>query len=416
MFIVYLHERRCRARRADAALDADRQLRIRRARRAPGFRRSAPSGMLGNAPAAGAPPAAAAVAPAPFTPSTSSTFAAGGATITADIANNALVIMAPEPVYNNLRAIIEKLDVRRAQVFVEALICEVSADKAAEFGIQWQALTGINTTQTRVIGGTNFTPRGSGSNIIDIAVNPGSVGAGPQPRRDEGHGHDSRPRHDHQPRVPRARARDAGQREHPVDADAAHARQRGSADPRRPEHPDPHRQYATTGSTTTVTPFQTFERKDIGLMLRVKPQITEGGTVRLVVYQEVSRIDQTIATNGAGPVIIEARARIVGRDRRQPDRRAGRAHRRPADRRLRQRSAAGADPDRGRALPLRRAAPGEDQPARVPEADRRAHGGRRPRRSRRSATTTCRASSSAGRCPSGSSGTTRRSRSCRRKA
>ena len=53
--------------------------------------------------------------------------------------------------------------------------------------------------------------------------------------------------------------------------------------------------YATTGSTTTVTPFQTFERKDIGLMLRVKPQITEGGTVRLVVYQEVSRIDSTIS-------------------------------------------------------------------------------------------------------------------------
>ena len=86
--------------------------------------------------------------------------------------------MAPEPVYNNLRAIIEKLDVRRAQVFVEALIVEVSADKAAEFGIQWQALSGYNSTQTRVIGGTNFTPRGSGNNIIDVAVNPGTVGQG----------------------------------------------------------------------------------------------------------------------------------------------------------------------------------------------------------------------------------------------
>jgi general secretion pathway protein D len=87
--------------------------------------------------------------------------------------------MAPEPIYNNLRAIIEKLDVRRAQVFVEALICEVSADKAAEFGIQWQALSGYNSTQTRVIGGTNFTPRGNpSSNIIDVAVNPGTVGRG----------------------------------------------------------------------------------------------------------------------------------------------------------------------------------------------------------------------------------------------
>src|SRR5438067_2618373 len=63
---------------------------------------------------------------------------AGAATIQADAANNALIIMAPEPVYNNLRAIIEKLDVRRAQVFSEALIVEVTADKAGEFGIQRQ--------------------------------------------------------------------------------------------------------------------------------------------------------------------------------------------------------------------------------------------------------------------------------------
>ena len=49
-------------------------------------------------------------------------------------------------------------------------------------------------------------------------------------------------------------------------------------------------QYATTGSSSTVQPFQTIERRDIGVMLRVKPQITEGGTVRLVIYQEVSRI------------------------------------------------------------------------------------------------------------------------------
>jgi general secretion pathway protein D len=117
--------------------------------------------------------------PLPFTSApAAASFSAGGATISADTANNALVILAPEPVYNNLRAIIEKLDVRRAQVYVEALIVEVSADKAAEFGIQWQALTGVNSTQTRVIGGTNFTPRGSGSNIVDIAANLGSAGQG----------------------------------------------------------------------------------------------------------------------------------------------------------------------------------------------------------------------------------------------
>jgi len=69
---------------------------------------------------------------------------AGGGVIQADAATNALIITASDAVYNNLRAVVEMLDVRRAQVFVEALIAEVTADKAAEFGIQWQALSGIN--------------------------------------------------------------------------------------------------------------------------------------------------------------------------------------------------------------------------------------------------------------------------------
>src|SRR5207302_5455852 len=97
---------------------------------------------------------------------TSSGFSAGGATIQADTANNALIIAAPEPVYNNLRAIIEKLDIRRAQVFIEALIVEVTADKAAEFGIQWQALSGVGRGNLQGVGGTNFGARGTGTNII----------------------------------------------------------------------------------------------------------------------------------------------------------------------------------------------------------------------------------------------------------
>ena len=347
--------------------------------------------MLGNAPAAGAPPAAPRRGrPAPFTPSTSSTFAAGGATITADVANNALVIMAPEPVYNNLRAIIEKLDVRRAQVFVEALICEVSADKAAEFGIQWQALSGyqldadarhrrhqLHAARQRQQHHRHLRPtRASVGQGLALGVMKGTVtipGLG----------------------VITNLAFLARALETQVNANILSTPTLLTLDNEEARIlvgqniPILTGSYATTGSTTTVTPFQTFERKDIGLMLRVKPQITEGGTVRLVVYQEVSRDrPHDHRPTAPAPVHIEARARVLGRDRRQPDRRAGRAHRRSADRRLRQRSAAGPDPDRGRAVPLRRAAPGQDQPARVPEADRRAHGVRRPARSRPSATTT----------------------------
>ena len=259
------------------------------------------SSMIGGTPAGpnAGPTAPPPSAQTPFTPSTQSAFAAGGATITADTANNALVIMAPEPVYNNLRAIIEKIDVRRAQVFVEALICEVSADKAAEFGIQWQALSGYNTTQARVIGGTNFTPRGSGSNIIDIAANPGSVGQGLALGVMKG-----------TVTIPGlgvitnlaflARALETQVNANILSTPTLLTLDNEEARILVGQNiPLLTGSYATTGNTTTVTPFQTFERKDIGLMLRVKPQITEGGTVRLLVYQEVSRIDPTLSTSQA---------------------------------------------------------------------------------------------------------------------
>jgi general secretion pathway protein D len=57
-------------------------------------------------------------------------------------------------------------------------------------------------------------------------------------------------------------------------------------------------QYAQTGAAVSVTPFQTIERRDVGLTLRVKPQISEGGTVRLQIFQEVSNVDD--ASNPAG--------------------------------------------------------------------------------------------------------------------
>ena len=64
-------------------------------------------------------------------------------------------------------------------------------------------------------------------------------------------------------------------------------------------------QYATTGNSSTVTPFQTFERHDVGVLLRVKPQITEGGTVRLSIYQEVSRVESITTTTG---IVLSKRA------------------------------------------------------------------------------------------------------------
>jgi general secretion pathway protein D len=59
-------------------------------------------------------------------------------------------------------------------------------------------------------------------------------------------------------------------------------------------------QYALSGASTTPTPFQTIVRQDVGIQLRIKPQISAGGTVRLQIYQEVSTVVDN--TNPAGPI------------------------------------------------------------------------------------------------------------------
>ncbi len=227
-------------------------------------------------------------------------FTAGGATIQADTANNALLIAAPEPVYNNLRAVIEKLDIRRAQVFVEALIVEVSADKAAEFGIQWQYLSNgsINGNSTSVIGGTNFNTRGSGANIIDTAANLSSVAPGLNLGVVRG-----------SITIPGigtitnlallARALETEASANILSTPTLLTLDNEEAKIVVGQNvPFITGQYATTGNVTGVAPFQTIERRDVGLTLRVKPQITEGGSVRLVIYQEVSRVEDK--TNAAG--------------------------------------------------------------------------------------------------------------------
>ena len=229
-------------------------------------------------------------------------FSAGGAMIESDTANNALIIMAPEPIYNNLRAVIERLDTRRAQVFVEALIVEVSSDKAAEFGIQWQVLTGASPKRNGVqgIGGTNFGARGSGQNIIDASVNLGSLGNGLNLGVING-----------SITIPGlgvisnlgllVRALESDSTANILSTPTLLTLDNEEARIIVGENvPFITGQYATTGTTATIQPFQTIERRDVGLVLRVKPQITEGGTVRLGIYQEVSRVEDNSA---AGPIL-----------------------------------------------------------------------------------------------------------------
>jgi general secretion pathway protein D len=217
--------------------------------------------------------------------------------VQADAATNSLIITAPDNVYNGLRSVIDKLDARRAQVFVEALIAEVTTDKAAEFGIQWQSPIGSNSANTAVVGGTNF--GSGGSNILGLSAGntlPGSgFNLGVLRRIMIG---------DKEVVGLTALARAL---ESDANANILSTPNLLTLDNEEAKIiigknvPFITGSYAQSGASTsgsTINPFQTIERKDVGLSLKVKPQVTEGGTVKLQIAQEVSSIQDT--TNQAG--------------------------------------------------------------------------------------------------------------------
>ena len=217
--------------------------------------------------------------------------------IQADAATNSIIITAPDAVYNNIRGVIEKLDVRRAQVYVEALIAEVTADKAAEFGIQWQDLSGAAETGVTLFGGTNF--GNTGQNILGNAQTPLAAGRGLNIGVIRG-----------TVTIGGARILNLGllvrALESNNNANILSIPTLLTLDNEEAKIvigqnvPFITGQYALSGATTTPTPFQTIERKDVGLTLRIKPQISEGGAVRLQIYQEVSSIQDR--TNVAGVI------------------------------------------------------------------------------------------------------------------
>jgi len=227
---------------------------------------------------------------------------AGGSTpgiIQADAATNSIIITAPDAIYNNLRAALEKLDVRRAQVYVEALIAEVTADKAAELGIQWQDLTGASRNSAQMFGGTNFGV--AGQNIIGISQNPSSAGRGLNIGMVKG-----------TVTIPGLGAQilNIGLLVRALETDAnANILSTPTLLTLDNEEakivigqnvPFITGSYAISAAAATPTPFQTVERKDVGLTLRIKPQISEGGAVRLQIFQEVSNVQDS--TNASGVI------------------------------------------------------------------------------------------------------------------
>ncbi len=224
--------------------------------------------------------------------------ASGGGQIQADVATNALIITAPDPQYRQLRAVIDQLDGRRAQVFVESLIAEVNADRAAEFGIQWQGPIGKAGDSTIGLLGTNF--GSGGKNIIALAAGAAAGTVSPAAGLNVG-----------------AAIQNNGV--YTLGFLARFLEQNGDGNILSTPNlltldneeakivigqnvPFVTGQYtnANAGGTGSVNPFQTIERKDVGLTLRVKPQISENGTVKLAIFQEVSTVQASSLNSAAG--------------------------------------------------------------------------------------------------------------------
>ena len=242
-------------------------------------------------------PAALVAANAATAPIQASAQPSTGGQIQADPATNALVITAPEPQYRQLRAVIDQLDARRAQVFVESLIAEVNADKAAEFGIQWQNVLGKNGDSNIGVLGTNFGT--GGSNIISLATGVAAGKVAPNTGLNLGLATKINGVY-----VLSALARflqttgDGNILSTPTLLTLDNEEAKIVIGQNVPFITGSFTN--TTGAAGTVNPFQTIERKDVGLTLRVKPQISENGTVKLSIFQEVSTVQASSINSPTG--------------------------------------------------------------------------------------------------------------------
>jgi general secretion pathway protein D len=256
------------------------------------------------APAAAAAPATPGGASPATAPVTASAGPSTGGFIQADPATNSLVITAPEPLYRQVRALIDQLDSRRAQVYIESMIVEVSGGDAADFGFQWLGLLGQSGDKWGLTGGQNFSNPG-GPSIVDINVAArggnavsigqglnigllrdfnGSIGLAAIARMLQTQANTNIVS------TPNLMTLDNEEAKIVVGENV----------------PFITGQFTSTGSGGgggAVNPFQTIERKDVGITLRIRPQIGENGAIRMTIFQEQSSVksDTAAGTTNAGP-------------------------------------------------------------------------------------------------------------------
>lgn len=228
---------------------------------------------------------------------------AGEVKIQADSNTNALIITAPPPTYNELKQVIRKLDMRRAQVLVEAIIADVSDGVANELGVQW-LVDGRGDGQGPVAG-TSF--GSGGSNIAEIAQSAlnGTPVIGRGLSLAVGH-------FDKQGTSFAAllRALTADVTTNILSTPSVMTLDNQEAEILVGQSvPFVTGQFTNTGAAAgSVNPFQTIERQDVGVNLRVKPQINEGSAIKLELHQEVSSLVPAANSLGASDLVTNKRS------------------------------------------------------------------------------------------------------------
>jgi general secretion pathway protein D len=229
--------------------------------------------------------------------------------IQADEAMNALVITAPPDVMRTIKRVINELDVRRAQVLVDAIIAEVSMNTARELGVQW-VFSGLNSGNgVSPVGLINFTNTGNTiTDVINSAVDVVNGGTLPEPKGNVllGGGKVQKDSNFNYLAVINMLASDSN-------TNILSTPTLVTLDNEEAEIiigqnvPFVTGSFTSTGAGNNATnPFQTIQREDVGLTLKIKPQINEGDALKLNIEQEVSSIAPSVA--GASDIVTNKRS------------------------------------------------------------------------------------------------------------
>ncbi len=221
--------------------------------------------------------------------------------VQADEDTNALVIRASGEVYEELKHVIEKLDLRRSQVFVETIIAEVSTSKAQEIGVEWQGLHQRTSGSDVSISSSHSAASDGGLSVGVINKYVTDLAGNIVPNLNVVL---SLLRNDSNTNIlstPNLLTLDNEVAEIVVGQEVPFVTGQFVS--------DASSSTSTDGSNASgvVNPFQTIERKNVGLTLKITPQINEGGAIRLEVAQEISSVSQT-TVSGASDLITNTRS------------------------------------------------------------------------------------------------------------